>query len=445
MLMSKKKPLRREFTSESDWLEEVFEKSNSESSLNSAKSALKTFDIYAKSKLDIPDPDISDLEEKKTEKLKFRSGHCFTNRERSTINAEYIKAVNERYSPVYAKARATLLKEYADWFEAGDVQSICTSIQKWIRFMTKSNPDEKHRRVMTWKAKKLNSIKPYFAFLKAYLRKCHGIRITVDDVRDFITFPKQEKQAREATEVKDIKDLLTYCEPTRRALYYVLLTSGMRLSEALTLKKTNFKIDERPIQVHLRAQDTKTGEARDTFISEEAWERVAPVYERTLDGKYLFHDTTKEKAVRMECVVMNRTRRKIAKARGDVEPCEEFPEGTGILKHYENSIRYCIQIHAFRSWFMTQATLRHGSDYAHAVAGHHTYLDQYIRIPLKKRLKMYQELEGDLLLEGNRINSEQFHEAEIAEMQEKILKLEAMAVRKEEPDYNKDQFDGITN
>ena len=55
MLMSKKKPLRRKFTSESDWLEEVFEKSKIKSSLNSAKSALKTFDIFAKSKLDIPD------------------------------------------------------------------------------------------------------------------------------------------------------------------------------------------------------------------------------------------------------------------------------------------------------------------------------------------------------------------------------------------------------
>jgi len=80
--------------------------------LNSAKSALKTFDIFVKSKLDIPDPDISNLEEEKAEKLKFRSGHCFTNIERSVINAKYIKAVNNRHSPVYAKARDILLKDY---------------------------------------------------------------------------------------------------------------------------------------------------------------------------------------------------------------------------------------------------------------------------------------------------------------------------------------------
>jgi hypothetical protein len=75
MLMSKNKTLRRKFTSEDNWLEEVFEKSNSESFLNSAKSALKTFDIFIKSKLEIETPDILDLEEKKSEKIKFRSGH----------------------------------------------------------------------------------------------------------------------------------------------------------------------------------------------------------------------------------------------------------------------------------------------------------------------------------------------------------------------------------
>ena len=88
-------------------MEEVFEKSNSESLPNSGKSALKALNIFAKLKLDIPDPDISDLEEEKAEKLKFCSGHCFTNIERSTINAKYTQAVNDRYSPVYAKARDT--------------------------------------------------------------------------------------------------------------------------------------------------------------------------------------------------------------------------------------------------------------------------------------------------------------------------------------------------
>jgi len=47
------------------------------------------------------------------------------------------------------------------------------------------------------------------------------------------------------------------------------------------------------------------------------------------------------------------------------------------------------------------------------------------------------ELEKDLLLENSRVHSEQFHEVEIAEIQEKILKLEEKARRNEEPQYYK--------
>ena len=76
--------------------------------------------------------------------------------------------------------------------------------------------------------------------------------------------------------------------------------------------------------------------------------------------------------------------------------------------------------------------MKHGTDYAHGLAGHHTYLDQYIRIPEKQKSKMYLELEKDLIIESSRVHSEQFHQVEIAEMQEKILKLEAMSERKAE-------------
>jgi hypothetical protein len=69
--MSKKTPLTREFTSEIEWVEGIFERSNSEHSIVSAKSAPKSFDIFAKSKLGIENPDILDVEAKK---LKFCSG-----------------------------------------------------------------------------------------------------------------------------------------------------------------------------------------------------------------------------------------------------------------------------------------------------------------------------------------------------------------------------------
>lgn len=446
--MFKEIGVSREITTEKEWLEDIFYRSNSPSSQKNAIVAIRSFDVFCKNKLGLPDPDLKKMENDFREKHNIKEQKASrVRKDRLAGKPEWSAIVKTAYATVYAQARKEIVQQYRAWYQAGDVQSICTSIQKWIRFCSQEHADIRLGVNMTWKAKKPQTIRDYFSTIKDYLRKCEGVRLTSEDVKDYITFPKHMKQQREAVELQTLKQIISYADPTRRALYYVLLTSGMRLGEGLSLKKHSFNIDVRPIQVHLRAQDTKTGEARDTFISEEAWERVAPIFEATKDGECLFNkeNRRKDRAVQHECRYFIRLREKIAKKNGDLAPCDQHPDGTGILKHYEDSIRHVVQIHAFRAWFMTKASKKHGSDYSHGIAGHHTYQDQYMRFEKKERQTMYLELEKDLLLESSRVHSEQFHEAEISEMQEKILKLEAMAVRKEEPDYNKDQFDGITN
>jgi hypothetical protein len=59
-------------------------------------------------------------------------------------------------------------------------------------------------------------------------------------------------------------------------------------------------------------------------------------------------------------------------------------------------------------------------------------------IPMKEHTT-----EKDLLLENSRVHLEQFHEVEIAEMKEKILKLEEKANRKEEPQYHKVEWNSV--
>jgi len=427
--MFKENGVSREYTTEAEWLEDIFYKSNSQATLINSKTALKTFDLFCQKKLGIENPDEEKLAVEFRKKNNLKAG-CGLRK-----YPAFSAFVNEIFDKIHREARKEVVEQYREWFEQPkpDVQSICTSIQKWIRFCIHDHEDVRISTNKTWKAKKPSSVRQYFSILKDYLRKCEGIRLTLEDVKDYIKFPKHLKQLREPTSLEIIKKIMAHADPARRALYYVLLTSGMRLGEGLSLKKTSFNIDVRPIQVHLRAQDTKTGEARDTYISEECWEKIAPFYEATKDGEHIFHNYgDKYKAVVIEDKYFGRLRDKIAKKYGDKAPCDEYPEGTGILKHYEDSIRHVVQIHAFRAWFMTKASMKHGSDYAHALAGHHGYLDQYIRIPEKQKSKMYLELEKDLIIESSRVHSEQFHQVEIAEMQEKILKLEAMSERKAE-------------
>jgi integrase len=440
--MFKEIGVSREKITEKEWLEGIFEKSNSINSKLTAQAGLKAFAIFCKAKLEIPNPDILELEIQYKEKRETVS----TVAEKEKLDSEWLATERNEFAKVYSMARDQIIAQYKEWYdqERPDIQSICTSLQKFVRFCS-NDQDEVLARNISWKAKKPQSIKNYFAHIKDFLRTCHGIRITTDDVKDYIKFPTKEKQARQPLELDTIKKILAHSSPRRRALYYLLLTSGMRLGEALSLKKHNFKIDVRPIQVHIRAQDAKTGQARDTFVSEEAWERIAPIYEATKEGKFVFHDSDLIfNAVRIEDKYFHRLRERIAEQFGDREACDEFPDGTGILKKYENSVRYCVQIHAMRAYFMTVASLRHGTDYSHGLAGHSTYLDQYIRIAPKLKSKMYLELEKDLLLETSKIHSEQFHELEFAEMVEKVAKMQIQLDKTKLPSSRPDEWTGVT-
>lgn len=450
--MIREKPLAREYLTEEEWLKGIFKKSKSQGSLDRAQTSLNVFDTWCKFKVGLEDPDISDLEVEYQKKMKGLWAKVNPNPDNGKLRwkaeMEFAKAVNDRYAPIYKEARAKIIQQYSDWFEQdkADIQSICTSLTKFVDFCTEEHPDIKVTRHATFKAKKGSTIKGYFQFVKQYLRKCHGIRITSDDVADFIDFPKDEKQEREPLEIETIKMLLEYAPPQRRALYYVLLTSGMRDGEGLSLKRSNFNVNVRPIQIHIHAEDTKQKQARDTYISEEAWERVKPIYDRTPEGQYLFHNYSKEeykvKAVRDQSRFMDRLRKKIASVTKDKMPCDEFPEGTGILKHYEGSNRYVVQIHAFRAWFQTKATLKHGQIYANALTGHGSYLKQYERIPKKQRPLMYADLEKDLLLESSKVASEQFYEKDVADMKEAMMQQQKQIDKLMREKSTTVQFDG---
>ena len=95
--------------------------------------------------------------------------------------------------------------------------------------------------VKTFKAKKPKTIKLYFGFIKAYLRKVHDVRLSTDDIKDYVQMPKDVKEQRKPISLNTLKLLFGKCDPERRALYYILISSGMRLGEALSLKKSDKK------------------------------------------------------------------------------------------------------------------------------------------------------------------------------------------------------------
>ncbi|WP_420545347.1 tyrosine-type recombinase/integrase [Nitrosopumilus sp.] len=191
----------------------------------------------------------------------------------------------ERFCKDQGTTKEELINRFQEWMNQPkpDVRSVCMVLDKFINFLTKDHPEIKIKETGFYKAKSPSTIKNYFIFMKSYLRICHGIRITTDDIHDYIQFPKARKEPRKPLTLKTLKLLFGKCSPERRALYYVLISSGMRVSEALSLKKSNFHLNENPVRITILADDTKTKEGRETYISSEAFERLKPILDSKID------------------------------------------------------------------------------------------------------------------------------------------------------------------
>jgi len=61
MLMFKVNDVSRESTTENEWLEDIFYRSNRYGSKTNAQFALRVFDIFCKEKLGLEDPDIDKM------------------------------------------------------------------------------------------------------------------------------------------------------------------------------------------------------------------------------------------------------------------------------------------------------------------------------------------------------------------------------------------------
>ncbi len=55
--------------------------------------------------------------------------------------------------------------------------------------------------------------------------------------------------------------------------------------------------------------------------------------------------------------------------------------------------RRIIHFHAFREFFYTVVSNVSGSDYAHALLGHHEYLDTYYTLSKKEQVRLYKNAE----------------------------------------------------
>jgi len=238
---------------------------------------------------------------------------------------------------------------------------------------------------INWNVK--NELGPYtlqvrFSNLRDYLYHL-GIRINLQDVKQILKFPKKNREERHPLKKSELRDIILAQAryPKRQALYLACSSSGMRIGEALSIRKSDLDFSGQRIRVRIRAEITKTRQARTTFLSKECEEKLK-TYLRTLgDNDLVFTDAHGAKPSMLE---QNALRRALVRLNLD-------------QKYTTNG--FCkITSHSFRAYFFTAAARKHGENYAHKLTGHGGYLMQYDRMTDEEKLKMYTELEPELVV-----------------------------------------------
>jgi len=307
-----------------DWFSRVYQKSRSESSVKVAKAAINAFEAFC---------------------------------------------IHE-----YNKKPETII----DDLKKNQDDRLCILLNNWVSFLTEDHPEYKIKR------RDPSTIRAYFSFLKSYLRS-QGIRINADDVKDFIQFPTKMNEPRKAIDGDTIKLILEQSSMLRKALYLTLLSSAMRVGEALALRKRDFDFSKNPVVINIPAKYTKNRRGRETFITSEAKKYVERLVKKKKESDQVFTDIEKIRdAVDNEGDVFSYLRDKL-----------------GLTEKYEDSVRHVVTIHSFRSFFYTIATHIHGSDYAHAILGHSPYMSTYYGLSPEQRAKKYKELEHDLTIDDS--------------------------------------------
>lgn len=158
-------------------------------------------------------------------------------------------------------------------------------------------------------------------------------------------------------------------------LLLVLLASGMRLGEALRLKKTDVNWEEERTEISIPAEITKTKTARTTYLTEEASNALLEyLRSRTDNDERLFPFSADITQYHLRATV---------KRLG--------------LSRTVNGKTYTIHWHMTRKWFITRFSLAASKDVAEHIAGHEGYLSSsYRRYTKKQILKEYIKAEKKL-------------------------------------------------
>lgn len=229
-----------------------------------------------------------------------------------------------------------------------------------------------------------------------------------------------------------LQKLIAVASPRLRCEILICCSSGLRISELLSLRFEDVFLDEVPARVVVRAENAKNGKERHTFLSSEAAaalrlyytiipaERAAHAVNGCRRVKSYVVDTSRVFPYSRNCETVSLCRAADAAGLGDRD------KTTG---------RHLLHYHSFRKWFITQGKKSARADFIEMWAGHIGYLSgSYFRPTLDEERTEYLKCELDLSvsvpedylkIKGEQASQIQKLQASVSGYQEAISLLQA--------------------
>ena len=269
----------------------------------------------------------------------------------------------------------SMIKEILELSEDRRIDAICDVCQSWINHLHQNKKSPK-------------TIRDYFSFFKLYLHY-RKIRLTTEDVKQSMDFPAQIHDEKYPLSIQNITDLLAAANYAKKGLYLTLLSSGMRIGEAIQIRRKDVFTDSERITIRIPAKITKTKQGRTTYISREASRFIISKL-KTMSEDDLLFGTNKDSRLALSA---------------EEKAFREYLKKNGFSEKYDSG-RLKISLPSFRSYFFTKAARCHDENYVHKMTGHGGYLMQYDRLTDEEKLEMYIELEPNLLIYDQTKNEE---------------------------------------
>lgn len=253
-----------------------------------------------------------------------------------------------------------------------------------------------------------SSVKLYTVATYGFLAQCCGIDIPTR-VRRMLR-QKMPKGGRARTIEDDLtreklRKILHHCDIRLKALFLLLVSSGIRVGEAIQLKLDDVTLEAAPPVVHVRGEYAKEGDPYTSFISSEAKEALQ-------EWLKVREDFIKDTAYRAH----NIERRKFRPWQKQVTPPAEnslFPftynsaqkafihvlQEADLYTQDKTTGIATIHIHMLRKYFLSQIKTKIPSEVAEALVGHAGYLsDAYRRYNTQQLAEFYRKGESALFI-----------------------------------------------